>query len=142
GSRRNWRNSTEAQARGSTGRAFDRPALSRRGRNLRAVLDRVRRFLLAYNVDGEIIVADNGSTDGSVEIAECAGARVVHVEKRGYGAALIGGITVARGKYVAIGDADQSYDFMSLMPFLEKLRNGSDLVIGNRFLGGIGKGAM
>lgn len=106
------------------------------------VLDRARRFLLAYNVDGEIVVADNGSTDRSVEIAECAGARVVRVEKRGYGAALIGGITAARGKYVAIGDADQSYDFMGLMPFLEKLRNGSDLVIGNRFLGGIGKGAM
>ena len=106
------------------------------------VLDRARRFLLAYNIEGEIIVADNGSTDDSARIAECAGARVVHVHERGYGAALIGGINAAQGIFVAMADADQSYDFMGLMPFLEKLRGGTDLVMGNRFLGGIGRGAM
>ena len=109
---------------------------------LAGVIDRARRFLFAYNVDGEVIVADNGSTDASVEIAKQAGARVIHVPEKGYGSALIGGIEAARGRFVAIGDADQSYDFMDLMPFIEKLRLGSDLVMGNRFLGGIGRGAM
>jgi hypothetical protein len=87
-------------------------------------------------------VADNGSTDGSIEIARECGARLVPVKQRGYGAALIEGIRAAEGEFVAMGDADQSYDFMGLMPFLERLRNGSDLVMGNRFLGGIGRGAM
>jgi glycosyltransferase involved in cell wall biosynthesis len=109
---------------------------------LAAVIDRARRFLTAYNVCGEIIVADNGSTDGSIEIARECGARLVPVKQRGYGAALIEGIRAAEGEFVAMGDADQSYDFMGLMPFLERLRNGSDLVMGNRFLGGIGRGAM
>jgi len=109
---------------------------------LGAVIDRARRFLAAYNIAGEVIVADNGSTDGSIEIAQEAGARVVPVPERGYGAALMGGIRAARGEFVAMGDADQSYDFMGLMPFLERLRTGSDLVMGNRFLGGIGRGAM
>ena len=109
---------------------------------LGAVIDRARRFLLAYDVDGEIIIADNGSTDGSIDIAEGAGATVVHVQERGYGSALIGGINAARGTFIAMGDADLSYDFMGLMPFLEKLREGRDLVMGNRFLGGIGRGAM
>ena len=109
---------------------------------LGAVIDRAHKFLLAYNVNGEVIVADNGSHDTSVEIAEQAGARIVHVSAKGYGSALMGGIAAAAGKFVAIGDADQSYDFMDLMPFLEKLRDGSHLVMGNRFQGGIGKGAM
>lgn len=109
---------------------------------LGAVIDRARRFLTAYNIAGEVIVADNGSTDGSIEIARDAGARVIPVPERGYGAALMGGIRAARGEFVAMGDADQSYDFMGLMPFLERLRTGSDLVMGNRFLGGIGRGAM
>jgi glycosyltransferase involved in cell wall biosynthesis len=109
---------------------------------LAGVIDRARKFLLAYNVDGEVLVADNGSTDGSVQIAEELGARVINVSAKGYGSALIGGIEAASGKFVAIGDADQSYDFMDLMPFVEKLREGSDLVMGNRFLGGIGRGAM
>lgn len=109
---------------------------------LSAVVDRAGRFLRAYEVAGEIIVADNGSTDGSIEIAAAAGARVVHVEERGYGAALSGGIQAAAGTFVAMGDADNSYDFMGLMPFLQELRTGSDLVMGNRFLGGIGRGAM
>ncbi|MEO6247433.1 MAG: glycosyltransferase family 2 protein [Sphingomicrobium sp.] len=109
---------------------------------LAAVIDRANRFLSAYNVSGEVIVADNGSTDGSLEIARLAGARIIQIEARGYGSALIGGIRAARGTFVAMGDADESYDFMSLLPFLIKLRQGSDLVMGNRFLGGIGRGAM
>jgi glycosyltransferase involved in cell wall biosynthesis len=93
-------------------------------------------------VTGEVIVADNGSTDGSQRIAEEEGARVVRVENKGYGSALIGGICAARGRYVVMGDADDSYDFSSLKPFLEKLREGADLVMGNRFKGGIAPGAM
>lgn len=93
-------------------------------------------------VSGEVVVADNGSTDGSIEIARRAGARVVHVEKKGYGNALMGGFEGARGKYLIMGDADDSYDFENLMPFIEKLRAGYDIVMGNRFRGGIQKGAM
>ena len=109
---------------------------------LAQVVDRAQRFLSAYGVHGEVIVADNGSTDGSVAIAIAGGARVVPIPERGYGAALRGGIAAARGTYVAMGDADCSYDFMALMPFLEQLRGGVELVVGNRFLGGIGRGAM
>lgn len=100
------------------------------------------RFLEASDIDGEVIVADNGSTDGSQALAAAAGARVVPVKDRGYGAALLGGIQAARGRYVIMGDADDSYDFSSLMPYMEKLRDGCDLVMGNRFKGGIDKGAM
>lgn len=99
-------------------------------------------FLAAQGVDGEVLIADNGSTDGSREIAIAEGARVVPVATRGYGAALTGGITVARGRYTIMGDADDSYDFSQLMPFLEQLRAGADLVMGNRFKGGIAPGAM
>ena len=91
---------------------------------------------------GEVIVADNGSTDGSVEIAESKGARIVHVHERGYGAALKAGITASRGKYIIMGDADDSYDFGEVPNFVEKLRQGYDLVMGNRFKGGIKPGAM
>ena len=93
-------------------------------------------------IDGEVIVADNGSTDGSREIAEELGARVVPVEQRGYGAALTGGIAAARGRWVIMGDADDSYDFADLEPFVARLREGYDLVGGNRFQGGIRPGAM
>ena len=93
-------------------------------------------------ISGEVIVADNGSTDGSQSIAEAEGARVVPVVARGYGNALMGGIESARGRYVLMGDADDSYDFSALMPFIEKLREGNDLVMGNRFRGGIAPGAM
>jgi len=99
-------------------------------------------FLEKHNIDGEVLVADNGSTDGSREIAKKCGARVVEIPERGYGAALIGGCNAANGKYVIMGDADDSYDFTNLMPFLERLRVGDDLVMGNRFRGGIAKGAM
>jgi glycosyltransferase involved in cell wall biosynthesis len=99
-------------------------------------------WLRAAGVDGEVVIADNGSTDGSRELAADAGARVVPVSERGYGAALKGGIAAARGTYVIMGDADDSYDFEHLDPFLERLRAGDDLVMGNRFAGGIEKGAM
>jgi glycosyltransferase involved in cell wall biosynthesis len=91
---------------------------------------------------GEVIVADNGSTDSSIEIAESAGARVVHIEQRGYGNALKGGIQAAHGVYVLMADSDDSYDFCHIPQFVEQLRNGSELVMGNRFRGGIDKGAM
>lgn len=103
---------------------------------------KARSFLDAQGLSGEVIVADNGSTDGSQQIANALGARLVHVPSRGYGAALIGGIAAARGDYVAMGDADDSYDFSGLMPFLVQLRDGADLVMGNRFEGGIAAGAM
>ena len=90
----------------------------------------------------EIIVADNGSTDGSQRIARELGATVIDVSRRGYGSALIGGINAARGRFVIMGDADDSYDFTAIAPMLEKLRAGSDLVVGNRFAGGIEPGAM
>ena len=93
-------------------------------------------------IAGEVVVADNGSTDGSREIAEELGARVVPVQERGYGAALTGGIAAARGRWVIMGDADDSYDFSDLEPFVPRLREGYDLVAGNRFKGGIREGAM
>jgi glycosyltransferase involved in cell wall biosynthesis len=99
-------------------------------------------FLQRAGVRGEVVVADNGSTDGSRELASAAGARVVPVPRRGYGAALMGGIEAARGSYVIMGDADCSYDFAQLEGFVEKLRGGADLVMGNRFAGGIVPGAM
>jgi len=99
-------------------------------------------FLEGNKISGEVLVADNGSTDGSQQIASENGARLVNVSQRGYGAALIGGCNAALGKYVIMGDADDSYDFTNLMPYIEKLREGYDLVMGNRFKGGIKKGAM
>jgi hypothetical protein len=96
----------------------------------------------AHGVSGEVVVADNGSTDGSQELARKAGARVVPVKARGYGAALAGGIAAARGRYVIMADADDSYDFSKLDAFLGELRAGKQLVMGNRFLGGIAPGAM
>jgi hypothetical protein len=105
-------------------------------------IEKARRALRQLNIAGEIIVADNGSTDGSQTIGTRMGARVVHVEVRGYGSALMGGIAAARGRYIIMGDADDSYDFTDLEPFVEKLRAGYDLVMGNRFKGGIRPGSM
>ena len=101
-----------------------------------------RDALAKYAISGEVIVADNGSTDGSRELAAAAGARVVPVPLRGYGSALLAGIASARGEYVVMGDADGSYDFMAIETFVTKLREGYDLVMGNRFKGGIAEGAM
>jgi glycosyltransferase involved in cell wall biosynthesis len=98
--------------------------------------------LLEASISGEVIVADNGSTDGSQEIAEAEGALVVHVSEKGYGHALRVGILASRGQYVVMADSDGSYDFGHISRFLEKLRSGSDLVMGNRFRGGIARGAM
>jgi len=99
-------------------------------------------FLARTGVKGEVLVADNGSTDGSQALAEAAGARVVGVFDKGYGAALLGGIKAANGRFVIMGDADDSYDFERLDGLLEELRAGAQLVMGNRFKGGVAKGAM
>jgi hypothetical protein len=100
------------------------------------------QFIADNGIDGEVVVADNGSTDGSRQLAADAGARVVPIAERGYGNALMGGIIAAHGEYVIMGDADDSYDFTNLMPFIVELRKGYDLVMGNRFKGGIAPGAM
>jgi len=100
------------------------------------------KFIADSGISGEVVVADNGSTDGSQRLAEEAGARVVAVAEKGYGNALMSGILAARGEYVIMGDSDDSYDFTNLMPFIEELRKGNDLVMGNRFKGGIEPGAM
>jgi glycosyltransferase involved in cell wall biosynthesis len=109
---------------------------------VRVCIEKARNTLDRHGIRGEIIVADNGSTDDSQGVAESAGARVVNVRSRGYGAALAGGIEAASGTYIIMGDADDSYDFSHLPLFLEQLRAGYDLVMGNRFLGGIKNGAM
>lgn len=105
-------------------------------------IDKAMGYLKRSGVVGEVVIADNGSTDGSQRIAEERGARVVAVEAKGYGSALMGGIAAAHGTYVIMGDADDSYDFDALEPFVERLRAGDELVMGNRFRGGIEPGAM
>ncbi len=105
-------------------------------------IEKARGYLERCGISGEILIADNGSTDGSQAIAESLGARVVPVPKKGYGSALLGGILAAKGQYVIMGDADDSYDFSELDNFIEKLREGYALVMGNRFKGGIKPGAM
>jgi hypothetical protein len=109
---------------------------------LERCIRKAQGFLSRHDIVGEIVIGDNGSTDGSQEIARRCGARVVDAPIRGYGAALYDGTLEARGKYIIMGDSDDSYDFSNLMPFVEKLRQGFDLVMGNRFLGGITPGAM
>ncbi len=103
---------------------------------------KARAYLARSGVDGEVLIADNGSSDGSQALAEAAGARVVQIAQKGYGAALIGGIAAARGRFIIMGDADDSYDFSALDDFLHGLRQGCKLVMGNRFRGGIAPGAM
>jgi glycosyltransferase involved in cell wall biosynthesis len=112
------------------------------GRTLATCIAKAKSYLARQSFPGEIIVADNGSTDESRQIAESLGARVVTVPERGYGNALNAGIKSARGKFVIIGDSDDSYDFVLLDGFLEQLEAGYDLVVGNRFAGGIKEGAM
>jgi glycosyltransferase involved in cell wall biosynthesis len=109
---------------------------------LAVCIRKAQSFLDRSGIAGEIVIADNGSTDGSREIALAHGARMVPVPERGYGAALGGGIAAARGRYVVMADADDSYDFSQLDAFVSALRDGADLVMGNRFLGGIAPGAM
>ncbi|MFP9136532.1 glycosyltransferase family 2 protein [Devosia sp. XGJD_8] len=109
---------------------------------LATCIRKAQGFLDRTGIAGEIVIADNGSTDGSRQIAEGLGARVVPVDQRGYGAALAGGIEAARGRFVIMGDADDSYDFAKLDAFVAQLRDGADLVMGNRFAGGIAPGAM
>lgn len=105
-------------------------------------IEQIRKMFAEHDISGEIVVADNGSTDGSRAIAESLGARVVAVSERGYGSALIGGIEAASGQFVVMGDSDCSYDFGHVPRFLAELRAGNDLVMGNRFRGGIKRGAM
>jgi len=111
-------------------------------RTIAACVREAREALHAAGITGEVLIADNGSTDGSQQLALDAGARVVHVTQKGYGNALRGGIEAARGRFVLMGDADQSYDYGHLARFVERLRAGDELVMGNRFLGGIQPGAM
>lgn len=105
-------------------------------------IQKAAAYLEEFGVAGEIVIADNGSTDGSQEIAHSLGARVIQVTEIGYGSALMAGISAAQGEYVIMGDADDSYDFSDLTLFLRELRRGYDLVMGNRFKGGIKPGAM
>jgi glycosyltransferase involved in cell wall biosynthesis len=107
-----------------------------------ACIVKARGFLARRGVAGEVVVADNGSCDGSQAIARAHGARLVEIAERGYGSALRGGIAASRGTYVIMGDSDGSYDFAALDGFLDELRRGNDLVMGNRFAGGIARGAM
>ena len=109
---------------------------------LERCIEKAQKCMNDNGINGEVLIADNGSTDGSIEIAKKCGARIAHISERGYGAALRGGTSEACGKYCIMGDADDSYDFSQLMPYMEKLREGYDLVMGNRFKGGIEKGAM
>src|SRR5262249_5697562 len=111
-------------------------------RTLETCIAKARGFLESHGVAGEVIVADNGSTDGSRALAARLGARVEPVAVPGYGAALRGGIEAAPARYLVLGDSDDSYDFAALAPFLARLRAGDDLVVGNRFQGGIAPGAM
>jgi hypothetical protein len=110
--------------------------------SLEPCIRKAQMAIADLGVEGEVLIADNGSTDGSVELAESLGARVVHVERKGYGSALQGGFAAARGTYILMGDADGSYDFSHLPRFVEKLDEGYQLVMGNRFAGGIAPGAM
>lgn len=111
-------------------------------RTLEVCISKALNFLREHQINGEVLIADNGSTDNSIAVAEAAGARVVSVTDKGYGSALRGGINAAYGEYVIMGDADDSYNFSKLTPYVDALREGADLVMGNRFKGGIEKGAM
>ncbi len=105
-------------------------------------IKKANQWIAESGVAAEVVIADNGSTDGSQDIAQSLGARVVPVKERGYGAALFHGSMAAAGEWIIMGDSDDSYDFSKLDAFVEKLKQGYDLVMGNRFLGGIAPGAM
>ncbi|MCU0421736.1 MAG: glycosyltransferase family 2 protein [Bacteroidia bacterium] len=109
---------------------------------LKTCIDKAMKYLRENNIKGEVVIGDNGSTDGSQDIARSCGARVIDIPRKGYGSALMGAIQASKGKYVIMGDSDDSYDFSNLNAYVHKLREGYDLVMGNRFKGGIAKGAM
>lgn len=111
-------------------------------RTIEASVNEAKKYIFENNLKAEILVADNGSSDNSKKIALACGAKVINVEKKGYGNALRGGIMAAKGKYVIMGDCDNSYDFYHIDEFVKYLREGYDLVMGNRFRGGVEKGAM
>lgn len=111
-------------------------------RTLASCIDKAQSFMQQAGIVGEVLIADNGSTDDSVKVALAHGAKVLHVRQRGYGAALSAGIRSARGRFVVMGDSDESYDFARLQGFVDALRAGNQLVMGNRFAGGIAPGAM
>ena len=111
-------------------------------RTLATCIQKAQTCFTDLGIDGEVVVADNGSSDGSQAIARALGARVVDVPRRGYGAALCGGIAASRGRIIVMGDADDSYDWSAMGLFVDKVRGGMDLVMGNRFAGGIRPGAM
>ena len=111
-------------------------------RTLAVCIEKAQACFRDNGISGEIIVADNGSQDGSQDLARSLGARVVNVDRRGYGAALMGGIAAARGEIIVMADADASYDWGAMPAFVDKIRDGYDLVLGNRFKGGIRPGAM
>lgn len=117
------------------------PCLNER-ETLETCIRKAHDFIIKNNIAGEIVIADNGSTDGSQEIASRMGVRLLNIAQRGYGSALMGGIEAARGQFVIMGDADDSYDFSNLQVFMDALNEGYDLVMGNRFKGGIMPGAM
>src|SRR5215831_605871 len=138
--RRTWRRADDAQLP-ECELSIVMPCLNE-AETLEVCINKARGFIESHGIDGEVVIADNGSTDGSQGLATKCGARVVDVAAKGYGSALMGGIRAARGRYIIMGDADDSYDFVNLMPFIEKLRSGYDLVMGNRFRGGIKPNAM
>ena len=109
---------------------------------LETCIHKAQQFLTHNQIKGEVVIADNGSTDGSQVIARSAGARVVNISEKGYGNALMGGITAAHNECIIMGDADDSYDFTDLEPFVSAMEDGADLVMGNRFMGGIMPGSM
>ncbi|BAQ59678.1 dolichol-p-glucose synthetase [Geminocystis sp. NIES-3708] len=109
---------------------------------LATCIEKAQWYLQEYQLKGEVLIADNGSDDGSQEIAMKMGATLVNVREKGYGSAIMGGILGAKGEFIIMADADDSYDFTNLNPFVEKLRSGYDLVMGNRFKGGIKPDAM
>lgn len=103
---------------------------------------KAKKFMEINNINGEILVADNYSKDRTAKLAKELGARIIEIPQKGYGNALIAGSTEAKGKYTIIGDADNSYNFLEVLPILEELRSGYDLVIGNRYKGNLEKGSM
>lgn len=121
--------------------SFILPALNEE-QSIKFCIDEIKKSIKKYNLDAEILVSDNGSTDNTIKIAKDSGARVVNCDTKGYGANLIYGTRNAKGKYCFMGDSDGSYNFSDIEDFISGVRNGYDLVVGNRFYGGIEKGAM